>query len=153
MSNLAVIDNRIPAMSDRSIGNVYELENIVLSQPQIPVPTQHVLHGGMYARTIMIPAGIVLTGALIKVATTLVVSGEVIVYIGDTCKKLIGYNVFAASSNRKQAFVAITDTYLTMVFPSKVKTIEEAEMEFTDDFERLMSRQTDAVNHYVITGE
>ena len=35
---------------------------------QVPIETRHVLHAGMYARTICIPAGVLITGALVKVA-------------------------------------------------------------------------------------
>lgn len=143
----------IPAMSKMAIDNVRQLETVVLSAPQTNIPTDHILHAGVYARTIMIPAGVVLTGALIKVATVLVVSGTAIVYLGDESVEIHGYNVFTASSGRKQAFVAVTDTYLTMIFATEVKSVEMAENEFTDEAELLFSRAQGAVNYVHITGE
>ena len=153
MNSLVLTENRIPAMTELAIDNVRQLEELVLKVPQTAIPTDHILHAGVYARTIMIPAGVVLTGALIKVATVLVVEGDCIVYIGDESKEIHGYNVFAASAGRKQAFVARTDTYLTMVFATDATNVDKAEEEFTDEFELLFSRADGAVNHVTITGE
>src|SRR4051794_1306213 len=130
---------RIPAMSEVAIDNVRQLESFTTTMPQIDIETSHALHAGMYARTIMIPAGVLITGALIKIATLLIVQGDVIIYIDGEAKQLNGYNVFAASANRKQAFIAQTDTYLTMVFPSAAQTVEQAEEEFTDEHHLLLS--------------
>ena len=83
-----------------------------------------------------------LTGALIKIATLLIAHGDVEVFIGDSTLELNGYNVLPASANRKQAFMTKSETHLTMVFPSQAKTVEEAENEFTDEVDALMSRRT-----------
>jgi hypothetical protein len=77
----------------------------------------------------------------------LIVHGHCIVYIGDQSKELHGYNVLAASAGRKQAFIAVTDTYLTMIFVTDAKTVAEAEDEFTDEAHLLFSRAPDAINH------
>lgn len=143
----------VPAMTDAAIDKVRELEKFVLQAPQTAVRTTHSLHGGVYTRTIVLPGGSVLTGALIKIATTLIVSGEVTVYVGDFCMEIRGYNVIAASAHRKQAFVAHKDTTITMIFATDVKTVEEAEEIFTDEAHLLSSRLPDALNHFIITGE
>lgn len=153
MSNLVVADSRIPAMSDRAIDLVRELEQVVATMPQTEIDTHHVIHGGMYARTILVPANTVLTGALINVPTMLIINGSVRVTIGDEAVFLDGHHVLAASKHRKQAFLAIDDTWLTMVFATKAQTVEEAEDEFTDEAERLMSRKPFAKNSIIITGE
>lgn len=151
-NNLIVTQNYIPPMDQSAIDKVRKLESFSLAMPQIDISTSHLIHAGMYARTIMIPANTMITGVLIKIATILIVQGDVIVYIGDKSIELHGYNVLAASPNRKQAFVAITDTYLTMIFPSEAKNTEKAEEEFTDDAGMLMSRNSEN-NHITITGE
>lgn len=131
----------IPAMSPRAIDNVRRLEEVALTCPQVAIPTDHVLHAGLYARTITIPAGVVLTGALIKIATLLIVQGDAVVYVEGGPVELRGYNVLAAAAGRKQAFIAETDVNLTMIFPTQAKTVEEAETEFTDEADRLFSRK------------
>lgn len=142
---------RFPAMSDEAVGKVRELEERALTAPQVEVETWHVLHAGMYARTIRIPAGVVLTGALIKRATLLVFHGHASVFIGDGEIELAGHHVIPASAGRKQAFIAHAVTDLTMLFPTTAATVEEAEAEFTDEADRLLSRH--GVNHITITGE
>jgi hypothetical protein len=153
MSNLVVAENRIPAMTDQAIAKVRELEQSLLLMPQGDVDTWHVIHGGMYARTILVPAGVVLTGALVNVPTMLIVNGHVMVYIGDEVLNMSGHNVLAASKGRKQGFYAVTDTWLTMVFATDAKTVEDAENEFTDEADKLMSRKPTAKNLIIITGE
>lgn len=153
MNNLVNTSNRILPMSESDINAVRALEVETAKLPQVMLTTEHILHGGMYARTVTIPAGVVITGALIKVATMLIVSGHCRVYLDGKAKEVTGYNVFAASAHRKQAFFAITDTVLTTVFPCEADSIVKAEDEFTDDAHLLISRKDDAVNHITITGE
>lgn len=156
-SPLEPIGGVLPATTPDALAKICELEEFVLNQPQLDIVTWHVLHAGVYSRTIMIPAAPpgqknVLTGALIKVPTTLTVSGCCSVLIGDADEILVeGYHVFAAAAGRKQAFIAHTDTWLTMSFKTNARTVKEAEIEFTDDHERLMSRR--GVNHVIATGE
>jgi hypothetical protein len=151
MSELAVIEKNIPAMSPVAIDKVRQLENITLKAPQVNISTQHLFHAGIYARTIMIPKGVMLTGALIKIATTLIIFGDVVAYIGNETVKLHGYNVLPASANRKQAFVALSDVYMTMFFRSDTKNVKSAEDEFTDEADMLFSRHNSARNHVRIT--
>jgi len=136
----------LAAMEPEAVAAVAALEQASLQRPQVDIPTYHHFHAGMYARTIMIPANTVLTGALIKIATLLIVNGEVIAYTADGPIHLIGYHVIPAEAGRKQAFAAVVDTILTMVFPTSAKSVEEAEEEFTDEAAILFSRNEGAVN-------
>ena len=141
----------IPAMSAKAIRAVRALEARVLALPQVQIETRHVLHAGMYARTICVPAGVLVTGAHIKIPTLLIVSGHATVLIGGEDVELTGYAVIPASAGRKQAVYAHADTLLTMLFPTGARTVEEAEQEFTDEPDRLRSRH--APNHVTTTGE
>lgn len=142
----------LPPTSTRALDLVRCIEDEVLKVPQVEIPTHHVLHAGIYSRTICIPAGVVLTGALIKIPTTLVINGCASVLIGDGEEVLVqGYKVLAASAGRKVAYIAHADTYVTMYFKTDAKSVEEAEAEFTDEADRLLSRN--GANEVVITGE
>ena len=142
----------LPAMTDDAIAKVRRLEAVsLLHCEQVEFPTSHLLHGGMYARTLTMQAGSVLTGALLKVPTTLIVSGDCMVFIGTEVIELHGYNVLPGSAGRKQVFVALTDLAMTMQFPTKAKTVAEAEREFTDEYEMLMSNHQEVTT--TITGE
>ena len=142
----------IAPMTPEAIDKVRQLEARTAELEQVEIPTDHVLHGGMYARTIRIPAGVLLTGAHIKRATMLVISGHVTVFIGAGTIEITGYQVLPASAGRKQAFLAHADTFVTMLFPSEAASIEAAENEFTDEADRLLSRRQ-ACESITITGE
>lgn len=153
MSLLATLEAaaKLPVMSREAVAKVRELERASLLHAQAPIVTHHLIHAGLYARTIMIPAGVMLTGALIKRATVLIVDGDATVATGGEPMRLTGHHVIPASAHRKQAFLAHADTHLTMIFPTKATSVEAAEEEFTDEADMLISRRGE--NIVVITGE
>ena len=59
-----------------SISAIERVTEAFLATPQLELVTEHVLHGGMYARTIRMPAGYALAGALIKIPTILIINGD-----------------------------------------------------------------------------
>lgn len=153
MLNSALVEKRIFTMTDMEVDKVRQLETAILKVPQVKIATSHVIHAGMYARTIMVPAGVMLTGSLMKISTLLIIQGNFILFVGGKAQELQGYNVFTGGANRKQAGIAVTDTYVTMIFPTDAKTVEAAEEQFTDETHLLFSRYEDAANYIEITGE
>ncbi|HQS00792.1 hypothetical protein [Polaromonas sp.] len=152
-SGLMAQAQRLPAMTEDAIAKVRSLQEVSLALcEQVEFPTEHLIHAGMYIRTLHMKADQVLTGALLKVPTVLVVSGDCAVFIGEETIELRGYSVLPGSAGRIQAFLAHTDVSMSMSFPTKAKTVAEAEREFTDDYELLMTnRQADVKT--LITGE
>lgn len=134
----------IPSMDEIAINKAKRLENELLNLTQLELETTHTFHAGMYARTVKLPANTIMSGALIKIPTIVIVDGHCLIYIGDETRQLNGYHVISGSANRKQAFLSFKDTYITMIFPTNAKTVEEAEMEFTDEYESLMTRKESA---------
>lgn len=131
----------LPPMSAASVEAVRTLEDLSLQLPQVKIETAHTFHAGMYARTIMIPAGIIITGVQIKIPTVLIISGDALVYGDNGPVRLTGYHVTLGAVGRKQAFLAMADTWLTMMFPTAATTVADAEEEFTDEAARLGSRR------------
>lgn len=131
----------LPVMGQSEVDSVRELETAAMRLPQVHIPTDHVFHAGMYARTIKIPAGVALTGAQIKIPTILIISGDTLVYGKNGATRYTGYHVALGQRGRKQAFYALQDTWLTMLFPTGATTVDEAEREFTDEYEKLFSRK------------
>ncbi len=131
----------IPAMSPEAVAQVDRLEAASLQHTQLDMAIDHFLHAGVYARTVLVPAGVMITGALIKVPTVLIIRGDALVYVGAESHRLTGYAVLPAAAHRKQAFVALEPTHLTMIFPTKAATVEEAEVEFTDELDKLQTRR------------
>ena len=142
----------IPATTENAVARVEALEEKILEMPQIEIGTDHVLHAGTYARTITMPPGVVLTGAFIKVDTTLIVSGDITVFVGDEPFDFFGYNGLPTMAGRKTAFLSHTECHLTMTFATDAKTVEEAEVEFTNEVDKLGSRKTGSVNTLLILG-
>jgi hypothetical protein len=153
MNKLAISKQKILPMSDEAIGKVKSLQNFLSSFPQVSLETDHVIHAGMYARTVTLPAGTVTCGALMKIPSVLIVDGNCKVFIGDDVVDMIGYNVIPASAHRKQAVLACEETKVTMIFVTNAKSIEEAEREFTDEHEGLMTRKGLSYDTQTITGE
>jgi hypothetical protein len=152
MGALAVSTPALPATLPEMVKALEALEERLIGREPVELPTEHVIHAGMYVRTIAMPEGMVLTGAFIKLATLVIVTGSAAVLVGDDWLRLDGYNVLPASAGRKQVFVSYSSVIISMAFPTKARTVEEAEREFTDDADRLLSRRQNA-NAVVITEE
>jgi hypothetical protein len=152
MNSLLIPITTLPATTSEMVEALSAFEDQLIGHEPVDVPTEHVIHAGMYARTIAMPKEMVLTGALIKRATLVIVTGSAAVLVGREWLKLEGYNVIPASAGRKQVFVSYSPVIITMLFPTQARTVEEAEREFTDDADRLLSRRQDA-NTVLITEE
>lgn len=140
----------IPGMTAEAIERVREIESHLLAtQFQFDLKMQHTIHGGVYSRTCLLPSGCVLTGAFVQIPTTLVIDGNCIIWLGDEGREIKGRVVLAASAGRKQAFRAISNTWITMYFATEAKTVAEAEKEFTPEWECLAPGRAETV----VTGE
>ena len=122
------------------IGAVVDIEALIGSVPQADITTQHTLHAGMYARTMKLPAGHILVGALVQIETIVIFDGDADVFVGDSTIRLTGHHVIAASAFRKQIYTAHTDCHITSIHATKAKTVAEAEAEATEEHHRLASR-------------
>lgn len=110
------------------------------SAPQVEIKTKSFIHAGMYCRTCLVPKGIAIAGALIKIPTVIMVTGDFAMTCGGRTVRLKGAHIFRASAGRRQIFVAYEDTTISMSFATRAKTLLEAEAEFTDETDLLMSR-------------
>jgi hypothetical protein len=96
---------------------------------------------------------VLITGTRIKKATVVILQGDALMYVGSGIIRLEGYHVLPACAGRKQAFLALSPLDLTMLFPTTSTSVTDAEEDFTDETEFLVSRQPDANNYTVNTGE
>lgn len=117
------------------------LETLDERQLDVNVPIEHFIFDGVYYRTCRIPKGVAIVGALIKIPTTVIVSGDCLVSLGLTIGRLTGYNVVRAEAFRRQAFKALEDTCVTMCFKTNAKDVKEAEKEFTDEWKLLTTNR------------
>jgi hypothetical protein len=137
---LTTAGSLVPAATPEALETMARVEKKMRAMPQIHLHTEHVLHAGMYARTIHLAARVAITSVLIKIPTMIVVNGTCRVYAGDLWRDLDGFHVIPASAGRKMIYVTAKPTQITMIFPSHAKSVEEAERQFTDDAELLLSR-------------
>ena len=141
MSSLMVIDE-LPVTSGDSLRQTREFEAYQLQAgEQLDLETLNVLHAGVYVRPLKIPAGVVITGAYIKIPTVLIIHGSMKLTAGDKCFTVDGFACFKCPAGRKQIMVAKTECFVTMVFATEAKTVHEAEDEFTDEGDLLLSRK------------
>lgn len=143
----------LPPPSPAMLARLHVIHRLTRELPQVPLTTEHLLHGGMYARTIRIPAGTLMNGSAIRCATILILHGDCAVTAGDSLVELHGYNVLPGSPGRKQSFLTLSDVEMTMIFPTTSQTVEEAENEVFAEAEELMSRRDDNLNAVTVTGE
>ena len=153
MSDIVSVHTRLSPASSGAIDKVRRFTEILQQLPQVPFVTEHLLHAGMYTRTVRLPAGTAAAAVLIKVPTVLIFQGEAKVYSDDEVIYVSGYSVLPGSKGRKIAFVTLSDVAMSMLFPTTLKTVDEAQRAFTDEHELLvpLSRVDEHVT--LITGE
>jgi hypothetical protein len=139
---LATVGSAVPATTPEALDIVNRVEAKFRTLPQLDVRTEHILHAGMYARTVRLEAGTAITSVLIKVPTMLTVNGKCKVFAGDAWHHFEGYRVIPACAGRKMIYVTFEPTEITMVFPTKAQTVEDAEREFTDEYDGLLSHHS-----------
>ena len=81
MSELALVTD-LPACTPEDLDETMKMRAAVAEMPQYDFPTEHFFHGGMYVRTVKMPASSILCGAVIKVPTLVTVAGDCIVKVG-----------------------------------------------------------------------
>lgn len=139
--------------SSATLSKLNEAHRRILTFPQVEIATEHLLHGGMYARTIRLAPGTVMMGSLILLATILVVQGECSFMAGDKRVDISGYNVLPGCAGRKQLFLIHGPVEMTMIFPTQATTIEAAEDEIFAEADQLISRKDGSRDTVTITGQ
>lgn len=128
-------------MPPKALAEMRRLEAIVATCPQIHLKVSQKLYAGMYYRTLFVPKGCIAFGSLQKIPTLLIASGSFLLTSGSQVYRVDGYRVMEGAPGRKQLVRALEDSVFTMIFPTTARTVEEAEEEFTDEFENLQTRK------------
>lgn len=123
-----------------SLEQVVAFQNALSELPQRECPTDHLIHGSIYARTIFIPAGTVLVGALTNLDNICIVNGDITVTTDDSVVRLTGYHVIPASKGYKRVGLAHSDTYWTTLIHTQTTSVVEAENEMTNEAHLLQTR-------------
>jgi len=119
---------------------IEQLESAILKVAQTDLRTTHELSGGVYARTIRIPSGTVLTGASHKKDHINIMQGDITVSTDDGMKRLTGQHVLATKAGMKRVGFTHADTIWTTVCHTNLTDIAEIEAELVEEPEKLQSR-------------
>lgn len=132
----------LPALAPSDRVLVERAQALVRELPPLDIPTEHLLHAGLYARTVCIPAGALVVGSHMRRATVLVLDGDASVFTGgdERERRYTGRHVIAGAAGRKSMFLAHAETSLTLLLPTDARTVEQAENDFTDEAAELLSR-------------
>ncbi|MFA6051569.1 MAG: hypothetical protein WC762_03165 [Methylobacter sp.] len=124
------------------IKSILDLENEVLKLPQVELPLKHDFIDGVYARSMFIPAGTVLTGAVhAKDCFTVIRYGDLIIYTEEGAQTVKAGEMLLSTAGIKRAGYAITDTYITgfMANPSNETDLDKLWKFYTLPNESLLS--------------
>lgn len=135
------VSSILPPTTPEALEKVRAVDEKMRTMPQFEPRMEHLLHGGMYARTCRVNAGDAFTSVMIKVPTVLILNGKGQVFAGNKWHFFDGYLVIPTAAMRHVIYVIEKPTEITMLFPSRAKSVEEAEDEFTDEGHKLLTRQ------------
>jgi hypothetical protein len=121
---------------------IERLEALGEQLPQVTIPTEHVISGGMYARTIDIPADTYLTGAAHKTDHLCVCMGDIEVMTDEGPRRLTGLHVLATKAGMKRAGYTHGPTRWTTICRTALTDIEAIEDELVEEPEKLQTRRT-----------
>lgn len=127
-------------MELEGIDKINALREELLKHPQIELPLSHLIHGKMYARTGIIPAGTVVVGTLTNLDNICIVNGDITVTTDEGFVRLTGYHILPASKGYKRVGLAHAETVWTTLVHTNKKTVAEIEEEMTDEFHLLQTR-------------
>ena len=122
---------------------IEQAEQALLTFPQVVLETWHHFADGLVARTIMIPAGTVLTGAVHKAEHLNVCFGDIDVMTDAGMQRLTGYHVIPSLPGTKRIGRTFADTLWTTVHlnPGNERDIAKLEDALVEDAHRLQSRR------------
>lgn len=146
MNEITQLETGFAAMSREDIAKIRgireALKEELVANPdaEVEIPCEQHLHAGFYSRTIFIPKDTVAVGVTITKDTQLVIAGHVLMNDGTHVVEIDGYRVLECKAGRAQIARTLEDTYMTMSFATDAKTVREAEDEFTDEPEQLLTR-------------
>jgi len=119
---------------------VERLQAALGALPQVDVQTSHVLAGGIYARSITVPAGASLVGATHKRDHITVMQGDITVWNEGVAQRYTGSHTFPTKAGAKRAVYAHADTVWTTLCRTDETELEAIEADLVEDAEHLQTR-------------
>lgn len=111
---------------------IRELEATMLQLPQQEIEIRHQFSGGMYARSMLAPAGSLIVGEIYKKAHYVVLAfGKVTVVTESRTEHFKGPGMWASPVGTKRVILVYADTIWTTVVATDALTPEEAMADVT----------------------
>lgn len=126
---------------------IVRLEDLLLAAESqghgVQLQTEHHFADGLVARTILIPAGTVLTGAAHKAEHLNIAHGDITVWTEAGMRRLTGYHVLPSMPGAKRVGYAHADTMWTTVHANQTNERDIAVLEdmLVEDAHWLQSRR------------
>jgi hypothetical protein len=76
VSEIVPVHTRLAPSTPQAIDKVRRFGDALKELPQTPFITEHLLHAGIYTRTVRFPAETALAAVLIKVGTVFIIAGS-----------------------------------------------------------------------------
>jgi hypothetical protein len=106
------------------------LEAAMLRMPQVAIPVRHFFAAGLYAREIVIPAGVTATGKVHREEhVSIMVSGDMTIDTEEGVRRVSGYNVFIAAPGTKRVGYAHEATVWITVHRNPDELRDETDIE------------------------
>lgn len=155
MGDLVIIPaNTIAASLDAASRKINQLAHAIrVALPACAFVTEHFVHGGIYTRTIRLPAGAVCAAVRYVVPTTLIIEGSCDVWSNGELTHVEGYSVIKGSAGRKIAFTTHSEVKMSMMFATTETDIEKIQIEFTDEHDLLVPLSKTDEHVVFVTGE
>jgi len=134
--------NALDLFTNPTEEKIDQYESILGEMQQVDLNTTHSVSGGVYSRTIFIPAGVSLVGATHNKDHINIMCGDITVTTDTGMKRLTGYNVFATKAGMRRVGYAHTDTYWTSVIHTTETDIIKIEEDITPDSHKLQTRMS-----------
>lgn len=109
--NLAPLASEPPSMR----AQVERLEDAIRQHPQVECPVRNHFAPGVYAREMLVPAGVTATGAVHKTEHMTIVVGHCVLTTDDGPREFKGHHTIVSKPGIKRAIHALADTYVTTI--------------------------------------
>lgn len=115
------------------LAQVETLERAIEKLPQVDCPVWHFFAPGLYARQMLIPKGIVLTGAVHRTEHLCIVSGDIEVTTDDVVRRVTSRQaIFTSKPGTKRAGFALEDTLWTTVHATTETDLDKLVIELSE---------------------
>jgi hypothetical protein len=123
-----------------SVEKILHYEELLGERPQVDLLTTHVLSGGIYARTIIIPPGVSLVGATHNRDHINILQGDITVTTDVGMKRLVGHHVLPTKAGMKRIGYAHSETVWTTLVYTTETELDKIEDEITPESNKLQTR-------------